>query len=262
MAEDIDASSMDPSTVPVAQFLKLQKDGMGRLAVAHRMREGDVLVAIDGELFLGDTETLQAAFEDYDPATPDVAWLLTFWRDGVFFNICFDMPLKARFDFATPEEALRVREGFQSLKFGPIEDYQNFEVFKDLHRNAALHETRPDPLATFVPLFWMLGHRLYYPMLGIILIYAVTFVTHFAVFLLAYLLTCLYVKKAQLNLLRSYQLFADKFYWFVVAGLNEQEVKETCRKIDPDIKFANDKKKPEKKLNRLERKQIREGADG
>ena len=80
-------SAATASSVP--QLLKMQKNGMGRLAVSHRMREGDILVAIDGDLFLGDNETLKEVFKDHDPTEPDSAWLITFWRDGVFFNVCF-----------------------------------------------------------------------------------------------------------------------------------------------------------------------------
>ena len=258
MALEDFADEAQVSAAPPPQFLKLQKSGMGRLAVAHRMREGDILVAIDGDLFLGDGETLKSAFEDFDPTEPDIAWLITFWRDGVFFNVCFDQPLSAKFDFATPEEAVQVAEGFQSLKFGPIENYQNFEVFKDLHRNAAMHETRSDILAGIAPVLWMLNHRLYYPIVGMVIVYAITFLTHILLFLLAYVMTCLYVKRAQLNLLRSYHLFDDKFYWFVLAGQTENEVRETCRELDPAIKFAYDKTAEQPKLNRLQRKQLRE----
>jgi len=77
-------------------------------------------------------------------------------------------------------------------------------------------------------------------------------------FFLAYGMTCLYVKRAQLNLLRSYHLFENKFYWFVLAGQSENEVRETCREIDPEIKFAFDKTAEQPKLNRLQRKQLRE----
>lgn len=258
MALEDFADEAPASAAQLPQFLKLRKGGMGRLAVAHRMREGDILVAIDGDLFLGDGETLKSAFEDFDPTEPDIAWLITFWRDGLFFSVCFEQPLKAKFDFATPEEAVQVVDGFQSLKFGPIENYQNFEVFKDLHRNAAMHETRSDSLAGIAPVLWMLNHRLYYPMIAIAIVYAITFLTHILLFFLAYGMTCLYVKRAQLNLLRSYHLFEDKFYWFVLAGQSENEVRETCREIDPEIKFAFDKTAEQPKLNRLQRKELRE----
>jgi hypothetical protein len=244
-----------PSQPP--QFLKVQKRGMGQLALSHRIKEGDIIVAIDGDLILGDSETLKAAFSDYDPDVPnDIAWLVTFWREGVFFNVCLSKPLKARYEFATPEEALAIADGFKSLTFEDIQSYRNFEVFRDLHKNAGLHTTRPDPLATIAPLLWLLNHRLYYPMLAITIIYAVTAVTHIALFLLAYVLVSLYTKRAQLNLLRSYQLFEDKFFWLVIGATDEIEAREACRRIDPEVKFAFDKEEKQAPLNRLERKKL------
>jgi hypothetical protein len=257
--EQINPQVSEAEAPPIRQFLKVQKQGMGRAAVAQRIKENDILVAIDGELFLGDKETLKAVFEDYDPTmVDDVAWLVTFWRDGVFFNVCFHTPLRADFDFVSPEEAIEVSEGFKKLKFWPIESYQNFEVFRDLRKNAAMHPTAPDPLATYAPLLWMLGNRLYYPMLAITIVYGITAVTHILLFILGYILVGLYVKRAQLNLLRSYHLFEDKFYWMVIGATNEIEARQTCRALDPGVLFPFDKAEPPKKLNRIQRKAMRE----
>ena len=254
-----DEAPNETDTPPVRQFLKVQKQGIGRAAVAHRIKEDDILVAIDGELFLGDSETLKAAFEDYDPTMPDdVAWLVTFWRDGVFFNQCFHTPLRAKFDFVTPEEALLVSEGFAKLEFEPIEDYQNYEIFRDLKKNAAMHSIQSDPLASYLPLLWMLNNRLYYPVVAILIVYGVTIVTHVALFILAYILVGLYVKKAQLNLLRSYHLFEDKFFWFVIGATSEIKAREACRKLDPEILFPFDKADVPQRLNRIQRKKARE----
>ena len=256
---ETDATQLDePVNGVLKHLLKVQKRGMGRLAVAHRIKEGDILVAIDGDPFLGDTETLKTVFEDFDPAVPDVAWLITFWREGVFFDVCFDRPLNARFEFATPEEALVVSEGAKKLNFHEIERYQNYEVFRDLRKNAGMHETRPDPLATYAPLLWMLNHRLYYPMLAISIVYAITVVTHPLLFVLGYVLVCLYVRRAQLNLLRSYQLFDDKFFWLVVAATSEADAREACRRIDPEVRFAFDREPKVQALNRIQRKKITE----
>ena len=251
--------SPDVEAVPIRQFLKIKKQGMGRAAVALRIKENDVLVAIDGELFLGDMETLKAAFEDYDPTMQDdVAWLITFWRDGIFFNVCFQTPLRADFDFVSPEEAAEVSEGFQKLQFGPIEDYQNFEIFRDLRKNAAMHPTKPDPSAAYVPLLWMLGNRLYYPMLAITIIYIATILTHSLLFILGYILVGLYVRRAQLNLLRSYHLFEDKFYWLTIGATNETQARENCRSLDSGVLFPFDKAASPQKLNRIQRKKLRE----
>ena len=257
--EQLDPQVSEAEAPPIRQFLKVQKQGIGRAAVAQRIKENDILVAIDGELFLGDKETLKAVFEDYDPTMlDDVAWLVTFWRDGVFFNVCFKTPFRADFDFVSPEEAIEVSEGFKKLQFAPIEIYQNFEVFRDLGKNAAMHPTAQDPLATYAPLLWMLGNRLYYPMLAITIVYCVTAVTHILLFIIGYILVSLYVKRAQLNLLRSYHLFEEKFFWVVIGATSETEARQTCRALDPKILFRFDKAEPPQKLNRIQRKAMRE----
>jgi hypothetical protein len=95
-------------------------------------------------------------------------------------------------------------------------------------------------------------------MLAIGIIYAATFVTHPLVFAVAYVMTCIYVKRAQLNLLRSYALFADQFYWFVVAAQSETEAMAKCVELDPKVRFAYQKEEPTVKLNRLQRKELAE----
>ena len=69
--EQLDPQVSEAEAPPIRQFLKVQKQGIGRAAVAQRIKENDILVAIDGELFLGDKETLKAVFEDYDPTMLD-----------------------------------------------------------------------------------------------------------------------------------------------------------------------------------------------
>ena len=170
----------------------------------------------------------------------------------------FSNPVTADFDFVSPEEAIEVSAGFKELTFEPIETYQNFEVFRDLRKNAAMHPTAPDPLATYAPLLWMLGNRLYYPMLAITIVYGVTAVTHILLFILAYILVGLYAKRAQLNLLRSYHLFEDKFYWMVIGASSETEARMTCRAMDPGVLFPFQKAEPPTKLNRIQRKALRE----
>ena len=116
--KQLDPQVSEAEAPPIRKFLKVKKKGIGRAAVAQRIKENDILVAIDGELFLGDKETLKAVFEDYDPTMlDDVAWLVTFWRDWFFFNVCFKTPFQADFDFVSPEEAIEVSEGFKNLQF-------------------------------------------------------------------------------------------------------------------------------------------------
>ena len=254
------ALSDNPATVETApQFLKLQKYGLGRQARAFRLKRGDVLVAINGDIFTGDATMLRNVFggvgsadaddEADDDAADDkvVRYLLTFWREGKFFNLVFNSALVARYDFTTLDESIEITKSFADVKFADKEQYINYEVFKDIYRNAGMHSVEPDPLATIAPFLWMLNHRLFYPMLGISLVYAITLLTHWSVFIAVYLLVCVYTRRAQLNLLRSYQLFEEKYFWLVFAATSEMEARELARRFDPDVRFSGEKAKRRKK---------------
>jgi len=233
---------------PLNTFLKLETRGLGIAARGKKLKPGDVLVAVDGEPFTGDAEMLAARMgrqatgnEDNpevdaseDGVTPH---LLTFWRDGTFFHIIFETRFKASFEATGAEESLAILRGWQTLTMAPLESYQNFEVFRDVRKNAAMHSTDTEEIATVAPVLWMLNHRLYYPMMAVCIVYGITFVVHWALFVISYVLISIYTKRAQVDLLRSYKLFEDKFFWMVLAEPSEAEARDTCRRFIPALRF-------------------------
>jgi len=238
------------ATVPT--LLRIEKNGLSRLGKSMRLREGDVLVAIDGKPFSGDVDALQKFFEDADAAADeadiDPVWLLTFWRNGVFFHQSYASPLRGGFDHAPPEVALEIMGAFRSVSFGSLPSYENFEVFREIKAKVAgIHSTRPDPLATTMPALWMLNHRLYFPMVGALVAYGVTLLTHWSFTLAAHVLLVIYTRRAQINLMRSYQLYRDRLYWHTLAETDELRARATYRLLDPDVRFVDE---PAKKTSR------------
>ena len=233
---------------PLTPFLKLEARGLGLAARSKKLKPGDVLVAIDGEVFTGDAEMLatrmgrRAADLDDNPEVDGTeegvtAHLLTFSRDGNFFSVIFETRLKASFEPTGPEETVAILAAVQKLVFAPLDSYQNFEVFRDVRKNAAMHSTDLEDIATYAPLLWMLNHRLFYPMVAVGIVYGITFVAHWSIFVISYVLVSIYTKRAQIDLLRSYKLFEDKFFWMVLAEPGEAEARETCRRFLPDLRF-------------------------
>lgn len=229
-------------------FLKLETRGLGMAARAKKLKPGDVLVAVDGECFTGDAEMLASRMgrqstgnednPEVDAAEDGVgAHLLTFWRDSTFFHVIFETRLKASFETTGVEQTLEILRGWRALKLAPLETYQNFEVFRDVRKNAAMHSTDAEEIATLAPVLWMLNHRLYYPMVAVCIVYGITFVAHWFLFVISYVLVSIYTKRAQVDLLRSYKLFEDKFFWMVIAEPGEAEARETCRRFIPDLRF-------------------------
>ncbi|WP_213685020.1 PDZ domain-containing protein [Roseicyclus sp.] len=244
-ATSADAPIADQNLQP---FLKLETRGLGFAARAKKLKPGDVLVAIDGEIFTGDAEMLSARMgkpvADHDD-NPEVdaselgftPHLLTFWRSGIVFHVILETRLKASFEVTGPDETLEILRAVQTLKFAPLESYQNFEVFRDIRKNAAMHATDLEEIATIAPVLWMLNHRLYYPMVAVLIVYGITFVAHWFVFVISYVLVSIYTKRAQVDLLRSYKMFEDMFFWMVLAEPGEAEARETCRRFIPDLRF-------------------------
>ncbi len=248
MTEIPTGSDVATDDQPLKPFLKLETRGLGIAARARKLKPGDVLVAVDGQPFNGDAEMLAArmgrqATENEDnpevDATEDgvTPHLLTFWRDGSFLHVIFETRLKASFEATGPEQTIEIVRAMQTLVFAPLETYQNFEVFRDVRKNAALHSTDLEEIATFAPVLWMVNHRLYYPMVAVCIVYGITFVAHWSIFVISYVLVSIYTKRAQVDLLRSYKLFEDKFFWMVVAEPSEAKARDTCRRFIPDLRF-------------------------
>jgi hypothetical protein len=84
-------------------------------------------------------------------------------------------------------------------------------------------------------------------MIGVVLIYTITLLTHWILFIVVYILVCVYTKRAQFNLLRSYQLFEEKYFWMVFAATSEVEARGIARTFDNDLRFPGEKVRRRKK---------------
>lgn len=269
MSENLKQGDADEIETYLRSYLKIEGRGIGMAARSKKLKPGDVLVAVDGEVFTGDAEILakrlgrQATGNEDNPEVDAAedgvsAHLLTFWRDGNFFHVIFETRLKADFVPTGPEETLAITQGWSALAMEPLESYQNFEVFRDVRKNAALHSTDNEDLAMFIPALWMLNHRLYYPLVAVGIIYTITFVVHWSLFIISYYLVSVYTKRAQIELLRSYKQFEDKFFWMVLAEPSEVEARATCKRFIHDLRFQFDTKpKPKKRSRAKNRLRVR-----
>lgn len=228
-------------------LLRIGGRGLSFSARNKKLKEGDVLVAFDGEMFNGDAEMLSARQggvkpkEEGDEETerePALPHLLTFWRQGQFFHVIFNTPLNAGFEPCPPDVAQQIDMGFARLKYAPLETYRNFEFFRDVRKNVSLHLCEPETLPKYAPFLWMMNHRLYYPMIAVGIVHILTFLTHWSLFALTYILLSVYTYRGQISLLRSYKLFEDKFFWMVLAEPTEIAARATCKALAPDVKIS------------------------
>ena len=154
-------------------LLKIATNGIAILDYVKRLKESDILVAVDGEVYTDGPQKLRDRF--LMEAGDEPKWLLTFWRDGELFDILINSPIQSEFGLATEQETEWAMEQFSTHVYGEFSSYQNYEIFRDRDGICDILSLEKDPLAFILPGLWCLKYRLYPPLAAIIASYLVTF---------------------------------------------------------------------------------------
>ena len=166
--------------------------------------------------------------------------MLTIWRKGTLINVIARGPLGCVFEHAKQEASEAVARDFSAFQLGPKEDYATFEVLRDIFRNCSVLDTRLSPVTFIFPPLWAIQHRLWEVLLATFLIYGATLAVHWVLFVFAYIILGVYLRKAHLVLRRSFGLMRGRHIWMVVAARSELEVQKLCRELDPKCIFTPD----------------------
>ena len=230
--------------VKLQNFLKLKEHGQSSRTRALRLKENDVVVAIDGISYhdsIDNMVDLLSSGEESD------MWLLTIWRNGKFFEVFTRGPLGGIFEFTRPEESQMITELFQKREMGEKDDYRIFEALRDVKRVVDVYDTTHSQVAVILPPVWLLQQKMWEPLLAILCVYLITFSVNIFLFILAAILVALYFRKGQVTLRRSYGMFQDRQVWAILAARSDKEAQEMCRNLDEKVNFINALIKPYKK---------------
>ena len=254
MINDIVENAEDPAGGPDAIggetdlqgfLLKISIGGITVQDYVKRLQEDDILIAIDGQRYLNGPQLLRDTFLQENNS--ENKWLLTFYRNGVIFDILIDHPLKSSFDYSTKEETELVLSAFSDHTFGDFQSYENFEIYRNARGVCDILNFTHDPMAWIAPPLWLLKYRLYPPFIVIVILYLLMFVVNIYLFAATAVLISIYINKAQTNLLRSFTMFDDKAHYMTIAATNEADVSRIIRKSDTHNKVRFEKntiKKP------------------
>ena len=237
-------------------FLKLKEHGQSSRTKALRLKENDVIVAVDGSSY---HESIDKLVDLLSSGEEDDMWLLTVWRNGKFFEIFTRGPLGGIFEFTRPEESQMIMELFQKREMGQKEEYRIFEALRDVKRVVDVYDTTHTQLAVILPPVWLVQQKMWEPLLAILCVYLITFSVNIYLFILAVVLVGLYLRKGQVTLRRSYGLFQDRQVWAIVAARSDKEAQEMCRNLDEKVNFINSVVKPYKKEAPKPRKKNKSG---
>ena len=240
---DLEASATDDEALgsEIIDFdqngllLKIATDGIAIQDYVKRLKESDILVAVDGELYLDGPAKLNDKF--LMEAGDEAKWLLTFWRDGQLFDILLRAPIQSQFGLATEQESEWALEQFSTHVYGEFAEYQNYEIYRDVHGVCDVLSLEKDPIAFILPSLWCLKYRLFPPLAAIVAAYLVTFFINIFLLLLTYLILSRFVYISQDNILRSFTLYAGKSHYMTIASSNENDVSAIVKKIDPKNKI-------------------------
>ena len=240
----------------VQSFLQLKEHGQSSRTRALRLKENDVIVAIDGEPY---HESIDNMVDLLSSGEEDDTWLLTIWRNGKFFEIFTRGPLGGVFDFTRSEESQMIMELFQKRKMGEKNEYRIFEALRDINRVVDLYDTTHSQTAVILPPIWLLQQKMWEPLLAILCVYLITFSVNIFLFILAVILLGLYFRKGQVTLRRSYGMFQDRQVWAILAARSNLEAQEMCRNLDEKVNFLSPLVKPYKKEQAKTRRRNRSG---
>ena len=216
-------------------LLKIATDGISVQDYVKRLKESDILVAVDGELFLEGPAELDNRFRM--EAGDEAKWLLTFYRDGQLFDILLRAPIQSQFGLATEQETKWALEQFKTHVYGEFSEYQNFEVYRNGSFICDILSVEKDPVAFILPSLWCLKYRLYPPLAALVAAYLVTFFINIFLFVITYLILSRFVYISQDNIMRSFTLYAGKNHYMTIAATNENDVSAIVKKIDPSNKI-------------------------
>ena len=224
-------------------FLKLKEHGQSSRTKALRLKENDVIVAIDGNSYHDSVDKMVDLLSSGEEGD---LWLLTIWRNGKFFEVFTRGPLGGIFEFTRPDESQMIFELFQKREMGEKEEYRIFEALRDINRVVDVYDTTHSQVAVILPPVWLLQQKMWEPLLAILCVYLITFSVNIFLFILAVILVALYLRKGQVTLRRSYGMFQDRNVWAILAARSDKEAQEMCRGLDEKVNFINAQVKPYK----------------
>ncbi len=225
-------------------LLKIATNGIAIQDYVKRLKESDILVAVDGEVFLDGPAKLNEKFNL--EAGDEAKWLLTFWRDGELFDLLLTSPIQSQFGLATEQETEWALEQLSTHVYGEFASYQNYEIYRDENSVCDILSLEKDPLAFILPTLWCLKYRLFPPLGALLAAYLITFFINIILFVITYLILSRFVYSSQENVLRSFTLYAGKNHYMTIAATSEKDVSSIVRKIDRKnkIRFEGNLIKP------------------
>ena len=223
---------MNEETLNEKSFLQVKSIRTSSNAFMMKLKEGDVIIALDGEMVHKSYEELSKELSEIKEKK-----VITIFRDGVFFNTFIYGSLGVICENITTEkipdlEISNINEHFQKDEF-----YFLFEVYKKPGSVAILLNTMPSILASIAPPLWMLQNRLWNLFFVTMVFYIMLFMISPWLFFIGWILKSWYVGNSQIELLRFFYRLNNYRLSLIFCARSDKEAQEIARKLDKKIDF-------------------------
>ena len=190
---------MSEEIVTEKSFLQIKSIRTTSNAFSMKLKEGDIIIALDGEMIHKSYEELSKELSEIKEKK-----VITLFREGVFFNTFIYGPLGVICENITSEkipelEISNINEHFQKDDF-----YFLFEIYKKPGKFSILLNIMPSILASFAPPLWMLQNRLWNLFFITMVFYIMLFMISPWLFFIGWILKSWYVGNSQIEILRFF----------------------------------------------------------
>ena len=214
------------------KFLKIKNVKVFSNAYNLRIKEGDIIIGLNGEYYHSTYEDLKKVLDEDEEDK-----IITIFREGT----CFNITLKGSLGITCEEIDENHIKDFTNINIKNIfkknETYKQFEVYKNFRKNGFILDLELSILASMAPPLWMLYHRLWMNLSFTIIFLVIMFLVSPWLFFISWVLKSWYYGLNQINVLRNYYNYKDYRLFLVLTCLNEEDAQIISRKLDSKIDF-------------------------
>ena len=225
-------ANLSDQTTLEKQFLQIKSIRTSSNAFLMRLKEGDIIIALDGTV-------VNQSYEDLSKELKEIKdrKVLTLYRDGVFFNTLVFGSLGVICEQVNSENIPELNSFKLNEFYKADEFYYQYELFKKPDAIAILLNTSPSILASLAPPLWMIQNRLWTLFSITMLFYIFLFIISPWLFFIGWILMSWYVGSSQIDILRLFYRLGNYRLSSIFCAKNEKEAQELSRKFDNKIDF-------------------------
>ena len=210
-------------------FLKVDQLKRGSHALSLMLRNEDIIVGLNGEIFRGTQKILNQRLKDEEIK------IITIFRKEIFFNVKADGPLGVKLlEVGNDEADELLKKTEQYLKsINNLKEHREFEIYRGKNNFYDIIEIQDNSLlASLLPFVWFYHHRLYSPLFLMVATFLLLGSITWWLFLAAWVILTIYMSRGSMSLLRGYCLFQEMRPYMKVYAFSNKQVQEVIRSLD------------------------------